>query len=337
MSQYTGFIAENTAPEGAKRIGIYDANGNRAGQIPLGNLSMNKGELLYRFGAVSDVHLSRETAEADFRRALGYFQNETEADFVCISGDITEGNGDYQWTAYNDIKNEFAVRIYPIGGNHDTYNAGMTKARFLEKTGFHTFYTVSQGNDVLLFITQTADANENGIYAAEDLQALMDALETNRNKRCFVFVHSFIRGGSGDPLNLYTAGTFGGNEEAMKSLMRHYKNAIWFHGHSHHMFQGQEVHGKANYDHDFGVHSVHIPSLTVPIDISTGQRVTLSEGSQGYLIDVYENGIHLRGRDFVNGVYPAIASYWLDTPLREISAGTYSDETGSIATASEPV
>lgn len=88
----------------------------------------------------------------------------------------------------------------------------------------------------------------------------------------------------------------------------------------------------ANYDKAFGVHSVHIPSCAVPRDDTDGDGTydTLYAESEGYVVDVYENGIHLRGRDFVKGEFLPIASYWLDTTLQSIPAGTYEDPTGTI-------
>ena len=49
-------------------------------------------------------------------------------------------------------------------------------------------------------------------------------------------------------------------------------------------------------------------------------------------MDVYPDGIHLRGIDLVKRVFLPIASYWLDTTLVEIPAGTYTDPTGTIIT-----
>lgn len=51
-----------------------------------------------------------------------------------------------------------------------------------------------------------------------------------------------------------------------------------------------------------------------------------------YVIDVYENGVHLRGRDFVKGEFLPIASYWLDTTLQNIEAKTFTDSTDTIKT-----
>ena len=88
----------------------------------------------------------------------------------------------------------------------------------------------------------------------------------------------------------------------------------------------------ANYDQYYGIHSVHIPSLAVPREFENSEYVQMLSESEGYVVDVYENGIHLRGRDFVKGEFIPIASYWLDTTLQTIPAGTYTDSTGTIET-----
>jgi len=86
----------------------------------------------------------------------------------------------------------------------------------------------------------------------------------------------------------------------------------------------------ANYDFTDGVHSVHIPSTSVCRDISSGDREDLTVTSQGYLMDVYENHIVLKGRDFVKGGFVPIANYCLDTTPQTIPAGTFTDDTGTI-------
>ena len=117
--------------------------------------------------------------------------------------------------------------------------------------------------------------------------------------------------------------------------MRHYKNVVWFHGHSHLKYSLQKY-GQlyANYSASEGYQSVHIPSLAVPrADTDNdGSPDTIYAESEGYVVDVYENGINLRGRDFVKGEFLPIASYWLDTTLKTVEAGTYTDSTGTIAT-----
>ena len=54
--------------------------------------------------------------------------------------------------------------------------------------------------------------------------------------------------------------------------------------------------------------------------------------SEGYIVDMYENHIVLRGRDFVKEKFLPIATYCIDTTLQNIEAKTYTDSTGTITT-----
>lgn len=121
------------------------------------------------------------------------------------------------------------------------------------------------------------------------------------------------------------------------SLLKHYKNTIFFHGHSHYILETQEKDKISNYDDVLGIHSIHIPSVTQPAQLKNGVREYIEEGevsefSQGYLVDVYGNNIVLNGLNFVTGKQLPIATYCLDTTLAEIEANTYKDETGTIKT-----
>ena len=61
-----------------------------------------------------------------------------------------------------------------------------------------------------------------------------------------------------------------------------------------------------------------------------GTSAKESSGSQGCVVDVYENHIILRGRDFVANKFLPIATYCLDTTLQTIEANTFTDSTGMI-------
>ena len=120
-----------------------------------------------------------------------------------------------------------------------------------------------------------------------------------------------------------------------ENLMNHYKNVIFFHGHSHLRFGLQTRTNLANIDEKYGRYSVHIPSLAVPRtgDITgANSREDLYTESEGYVVDVYQNHIVLRGRDFVKEEFLPIATYCLDTTLQTIKANTFTDSTGTIKT-----
>ena len=332
---YTKFISQNVAPLNTRRIAIRDVNGNRVGQIPLGSLTPpNPAKRLYSFGALSDVHIGDSTATADFTNALQYLSAET--DFICISGDLIHNDKTNQPTEYKNIVDTHAkVPVYACAGNHDAGYFYPIENSIASYTGHPLYYSITHGDDVFIFVGD-ADAKEGMLFTTAELQWLYETLEVNRNKRCFVFQHVRPQDGCGNALGIYTYDIWGGTEATVfESLLRHYKNIILFHGHSHLKVAMQEYSTLANIDRFFGCWSVHVPSITVPRGTSSAvnpSRVELYAESEGYVVDVYPDGIHLRGRDFVKGEFLPIASYWLDTTLQEIPAGTYTDSTGTIVT-----
>ena len=335
MAQLEKFIAENVAPADVKRIGIYNSKGVRVGFIPLGNLSLNlqnKGAKLYSFGALSDVHVVYSTATEDFQKALTYLNEDVDVVFTCISGDLTDTGTAEQLAQYKAIVDAYSpdTPVYAIAGNHENYS---NQSTLLEQyTGKPLYYSFEYGNDVFIMCGCYSWHND-GVFNNEYLQWIYETLEANRNKRCFIFEHVFPWGDSGNPKGLYSFDMFSGTKGSVfQSLLKHYKNTVFFHGHSHTKFYLQEDDEKANYSDALGYKSVHIPSLAVPRDIVNNSLHGIYADSEGYVVDVYENGIHLRGRDFVKGEFLPIASYWLDTTLQTIEAGTFKDSSGIINT-----
>lgn len=338
MDQYTKFIDQNIAPVDARRIAVFNVDGKRVGQIPLGSLTPPKrGERLYTFGALSDAHIGQDTSEADFRTALSYLSDNT--DFICICGDLVHGGSDVsasQINTYISCVNDFAkVPVYAIAGNHDGAYVSNIETYITSYTGKPLYYSFTQGDDVFIMVGDRS-TNAGSLFTTAELQWLYETLEANRNKRCFLFQHVRPDDGCGNALGIYKTDNWGGTEATVfESLLRHYKNIVFFHGHSHLKFHMQEYSDDANLDRLFGCWSVHIPSISVPRGTLSNVDTTLTTyyaESEGYVVDVYEDGIHLRGRDFVKGAFLPIASYWLDTTLQTIPAGTYTDSTGTLET-----
>ena len=229
------------------------------------------------------------------------------------------------------------------------------------------YYNETVGsNDVFIMFGMSGWINKTGsTFTAGALQWLYETLEANRNKRCFVFEHCpsiahqliYLEDGSsltivvenngnGEPYNNSTSGSLLGvriptgeliNRDTsglcFRQLMAHYKNIIWFHGHSHMDFYYQEDCSQINYDKNFGCHSVHIPALASGRKLKAdGSGWENPVGGYGYVVDVYENHIVLRGRDFVAEKFVPIATFCLDTTPQIIEAGTFTDTTGIIVT-----
>jgi predicted phosphodiesterase len=354
--KYTNFIPQNIAFNGTTRIGVYKGN-QKVCNIPLGRLTPTEGEKLYSFGVLSDVHLHQPeftTAFADFQRALEFLTETENVDFTCICGDMTYRGYDDQMADYQRYVTTYSPNtpVYAVAGNHETYRGTDLSSVIANYTGYPLYYAVTKNttdddrriyannnlgeNDVFIFVGDVYDAGAGGQpFLKDELQWLYTILEEYRNKRCFLFQHVRPDDSCGNAFGVYTIDIWGGNTSvSFENLLKHYRNVIFFHGHSHLKFELQTKGNLANYDNKYGMHSIHIPSLAAPRTGNTdGTGLTnLDAESEGYVVDVYDNGIHLRGRDFVDGEFLPIASYWLDTTLKTIPANTFMDSTGIITT-----
>lgn len=336
MAKYEYFINENTALSGTVKIGVYDLSGNRKGEIPLGNLTPpDKSKMLYKVGVLSDIHLPVQTGEEDFQKAMSYLVETEKVNFITICGDLTYNGTNSELTNYKTKVNLYrgSTPVYAVTGNHENYPNGVAEGdiegRIATYTGQPLYYSFTQGNDVYIMVGVRSNSATD-LFTNAELQWLYETLETNRNKRCFVFEHVFPWDGSGDVLDAYPTDLLSGTVGSVfLSLMRHYKNVVWFHGHSHVKFDGQLYGDMANIDRLYGMYSLHIPSVAYPAEGDVDRGYIYAE-SEGYVMDVYENGIHLRGRDFVKEEFLPIASYWLDTTLVNVPEKTYVDSTGTI-------
>lgn len=336
MAKYYDFIPENVALVNTRRIVIHDKKGNRIGQIPLGTLTPPiQDKRQYSVGVLSDIHLPMQTGEADFKAAMEYLTENEHVDFITICGDLTYNGTDSELENYKTKVNSYQgdTPVYAITGNHENYPNGVAQGdiegRIKSYTGYPLYYKFTYSDDVYIMVGVRSNSASD-LFTVEELQWLHKTLEENRNRRCFVFEHVFPWDGSGDVFDAYSTDLLSGDcGKVFLSLMKHYKNVIWFHGHSHVKFDGQVYGIKANIDKIYGMYSLHIPSLAYPAEGDSDRGYLYAE-SEGYVVDVYENGIHLRGRDFVKGEFLPIASYWLDTTLQKVEPNTYVDSTGTI-------
>ena len=336
IAKYENFIPQNVAFYGTTKIGIYNSKGKCVGSFLPQNLRLPiVGKKLYSFGALSDIHVQYETAQEDFQRALTFLNETEDVAFTCICGDLTDNGQDKDFADYVTYVNTYSPNtpVYECTGNHDCQTIRQTNETMRNYTGHDLYYSFTQGNDVFIMFGMSGWSAYTGeTFSTESLQWLYETLEANRNKRVFLFQHVLRFDGSGKPYSPHPTGDLlnSTSGKVFKSLMEHYKNVVWFHGHSHMKFDCQEDCSYANYDRMFGCHSVHIPSLAVPRDYVNDEYVYMYSQSEGYVVDVYENHIVLRGRDFVKEKFLPIATYCLNTTLVSIQANTFTDSTGTI-------
>lgn len=345
MAKYeTHFIEQNKAPTRDNYLHVYNGS-ELVGKVKTGGLKMPAiGSKLYSFGALADVHVTHDhdNAMAKFHKAMAYFNDVEKVAFTAIAGDLVSTGTSEQFDRWREAVANYS-NLHATTGNHDVENTAiapfLTRESTIPYIGYPLYYSFTKGNDVFIMFGMSGWPSKTGeIFTVESLQWLYETLEENRNKRCFVIEHCPRFDGSGkveswpEPTGNLLSYPQG---QIFQSLVSHYKNTVWLHGHSHLEFQYQEYDSKVNYDKLFGCHSIHIPSLAEGRELKadgSGYNFTTAE-STGYVVDVYENHIVLRGRDFVADKFVPIATYCLDTTLKTIEANTFTDTTGTIKTS----
>lgn len=330
-ARYNDLIYANSAPEEAGAIGIYDAEGNRAGDISVDGFKVSTGKPLYSIGMLSDVHCeanSKAEALSDFQNALT-FLNARNIVMTCICGDITENGTAEELAMYRDIVSAYSpsIPVYTTTGNHDARPSGINEERWLEYTGqpviFEKSVTLPDGSkDHYLFLGMSR-WNRDVPYKSEHISWLKGKLEEYKNERCFVITHLFFPDRAGNLNYIYPVGNClqGAQHDELAALCDKYTNSIWFSGHSHWKWELQKYQDRANIYRGFNEDGtpasgwcVHISSCANP---GKSDGISLRDGdlleSEGAILHIYEDHVDMLGIDFKKGKYLPIASYTLKT------------------------
>lgn len=267
------------------------------GDIPLGNK-------LYTFGAISDIHLRPDNYGQgidDFNRTIPLLQN-LGAEFVGISGDLGYYGNTNELELYKSALDTLAtVPFHVVRGNHDK---PFSDADWQTYTGFAPNHEFVYNGDVFLFVSLDYVNNTEGTVDtgyAVGLAWLKGRLDRYKGARIFVFIHFPPTGYSGLADGQYYGWSSASTEdEAFVKAINQTKNVVVFTGHTHYRMNVQETYDNMNI-YRFNASNtalVHVPSNSRPRDAS---GTTVEQYSEGYIVEVYEQGLVIRGIDFVSG------------------------------------
>ena len=111
------------------------------------------------------------------------------------------------------------------------------------------------------------------------------------------------------------------NEAEVRAMLRKYPDAVMFSGHSHWTLN--------SYNAAFDGQAASLPYAFTTSSVAAPQNmqgeVMRNEESEGYIIEIYEDKIMVRGRDFKRGLWMASAQFVID----------YSDDAEQIPPADE--
>ena len=321
---YTFFNSLNIVPDNATRIIGTDSTNTIKDETAIpSSLKKNIGAKLYSVGLLSDIHIDGNgdgnnsdsgESQSDFTNALEYFKDKS-VDFICINGDVTYYGYDADYQAYKSLISNYSIPIKAVRGNHECYvngdsNYSYTNTKFQENIN-ELYYEYIYNDDVYLFCGMSEESTSTP-FTVEELTWLSNKLEEHKNKRVFLFVHYYY-GETGNVNNICTHKPI--TNQTFINLITNYKNVIYFSGHTHLAFYLQKYGKDSNIKKAGDIcHRVHIPSCAKPRISSDGAEGSYSNyhaGSEGYLMEVYEKGIVLKGVNFETNKFLPIANYQL--------------------------
>ena len=287
--------------------------------------------MLYQFGVLSDVHVDAGSdgnfydhnhSTNDYRKAVKFMEDEG-AEFVAYGGDMATGDPGVSEADYRkvlEILKNAHIPHYMISGNHDY---GYFFKALIES---RKYYVVEKGNDMFIFVN-VQDRGTTGGIDREIIDGVRAIIETNPDKRLFLFYHYFIRNhGAGDgatDVAYYTGDTLGDGYDKYPlslewaNLIINTPNLIFCHGHSHFRFQCVNVYAQNNYSHADGeCHSVHIPSCAVPRNMSASSTSVTNwpEGSEGYMVKVFADRVEFHAVQLSAYRYLTTYNFTIDLP-----------------------
>lgn len=340
-------------PDGAETVLLY--YGDRLlddDAIPSEKI-LDYGEASYSFGSLSDVHFNRyftsggDDSEISYPRALN-FLNEMGVSIVGVAGDLSNNGEAASYEAFNRVNSEFDFPVFSCKGNHDcksefsydAWNANVNPGVFTNSgrrgvlakssNGYDFVYSGDETNgDVFIFLSQISDkyAPLTPLLSDDQLDWLAFQLEAYKNRRVYLYFHTFLNAPTGNPLlgegNLvndyglfYTLPYFMGNSDEVRfrELLTEYKNVIWFNGHSHWAYKLECYNPSLNItDYDGTTATmVHVSSTGAPRTTGITEPVQKSnplEMSEGLYNTVYDDFIITNACDFVSGSILAYAVY----------------------------
>ena len=323
----------------------FEIMANKIRQI-IGNISEQP---LYKFGLLSDVHVDGDGTDtahsiSDLTNAISFLQN-AGADFIAYCGDMAYDGRDEDYTSLKTCLDTSTVPNYCIRGNHDAYSLANGYA---SATGCEDDYIITQGNDLLIFMSCADKNHGTGGLTTAKLDWLENLLQNNTNTRVFLFYHYFVEGTSGNGNGIYSGNTLDPSNAIVLrfiNMVKQYSNLIYCNGHSHIRFNIQDQDAHANYYHNDGeCYYIHIPSTSRPRYLSGDTVADYNEGSEGYLVEVYVNKVVFKPIDFIASEYLTKYDYTANvaqgnnTPTipsepSEVTTITPTWETGNITSA----
>ena len=279
-------------------------------------LKPQTSKLLYKFSVLTDLHISSTLPQhtSHLSQALADIIHSGDIDAVFTCGDNTNtGTAEEYDLLLQTVANAGTEcpPVYYALGNHDIvykndagYDAQISL--FKEKLNMDApYYSIlMNGNRFIVLGSDTLSGT--GTVGSAQLEWLKKELEqAGKTEPAFIFLHQPLIdtvSGSLYSVDKEIQNWYGIYEstDALRAILKDYPNTILFTGHTHWSLESFQpvLLGKGE-DANFA-NCASVGYLWNDLDEAVG-------GSQGYYVEVYEDYVLLRGREFIKGNWCAAA------------------------------
>ncbi len=284
------------------------------------NLKLSESKYLFTFNALTDLHIQNKNASAIYnshlKMALRNIYN-SDSKGIFVAGDLINMSAESDYLFYKNIleeeKNDNAKNIYYALGNHEyMYQNNIVDAidLFKRELNLENHYYSIELEEHKFIMLGSDDISSLGKMNNIQIQWLKEELaKTDKNKPTFIFLHQPLKdtvSGSLETLFGQLDHGFGSCRDTLRDILKKYPNAILFSGHSHYTLEEYQsvLYGNGN-DASF----VHCGSMSY----LNGFGVEDLGGAEGYYVEVYEDYILLRGKEFVYNKWLGGAQFLIPT------------------------
>lgn len=287
------------------------------------------GTPITSFMIISDIHIGRnETSAINFKKMLNdAIAQKPNGTAIYIVGDMADSGYESQFadmmSLYFEVltengKEASSYPLYMAIGNHDYPSANGAFLQYATlPDGTHptdTSYDFWLNGFHYIFL---GSDNPSGLYSYlnDDTLAWLDSkLSENRDssRPTFIFLHqSLYNTVSG---SLPGEGWNGvSNDDALRAVLANYPEAIMFNGHSHWTMDSKGNMYEATEELPINIFNcASVSYLWSGYNYVGGENL---EGSQGYYVEIYEDRILVKGRDFISNKWISSAQYCIERNL----------------------
>ncbi len=253
-------------------------------------------KLIMSFAAVSDTHVETNNPESyeNLKNVLEGMKGGENIDAAVYLGDnVMNGQFLENVLFYNAVKAiSPAKENFVVMGNHDIGNGTGDfeehKNNFVANNRLYLgndigdgyYYRVVNGCYMIFIASEELTVNDCAMSKAQYdwLKSVLDEAKA-ADAPTLVFNHH--------PANYFRGIPEGALESgALVDLLKNYEGILYLHGHIH------DDLGEDNFYQIEGINCVNLPRVTETVDYAPGD---------GVVVEVYENEIVVRGRDFIKG------------------------------------